>query len=255
MSQQFVDHLENLRSRVARMTALVQQAVEQAAEAVSGVDARLARAIIEGDGRIDDEEVKIEKAAIDLLALYQPAAGDLRMITTIIKVDSDFERIADCAVNIAQHVQSLATVRSYEPPRDLTLLGHSVVQTLRDAIKAFNLLDESLALQVLRGDDVVDALYHQIVQDLIGMIEANANHAKNDLSNIMIAKNMERIGDHCTNIGEAVIYVSRGKIVRHLDAQRELNNAPPSKPASGPEGARPTGAPAASRDIGQPRAL
>jgi phosphate transport system protein len=247
MSQQFVDHLENLRSRVARMTALVQQAVEQAADAVSGVDARVARTIIESDSRIDEEEVKIEKAAIDLLALYQPAAGDLRMITTIIKVNSDFERIADCAVNIAQHVQSLATVRSYEPPRDLTLLGHSVVQTLRDAIKAFNLLDEALALQVLRGDDVVDALYHQIVQDLISMIEANANHAKNDLSNIMIAKNMERIGDHCTNIGEAVIYVCRGKIVRHLDAQRELNAANIAKP--GVESARSAGAGSAARQI------
>lgn len=213
------------------MTALVQQAVEQAAEAVNGADARLARAIIEGDGRIDEEEVKVEKAAIDLLALFQPAAGDLRMITTIIKVNSDFERIGDCAVNVAQRVLTLAAMRVYEPPRDLTLMGRSVVMTLRDAIKAFNLLDQMLALQVLRGDDVVDALYHQIVQDLVHLMESNGNKAKIDLSNIMIAKNFERIADHCTNIGESVIYVSSGKIVRHQNAERELAKDRPA-PAS-----------------------
>jgi phosphate transport system protein len=218
MSHHFVDRLEELRGRAGRMTALVQQAVEQAGEAVFSIDAHLAQEVIDGDTRIDEEEVKVEKAAIDLLALYQPAASDLRLITTIIKVNLDFERIADCAVNVAQRVLPLAHGADYDPPTDLRLMFNSVVSTLRDTNKAFNLLDDQLAQQVLRGDDVVDALYHQIVQDMLTLMQSGHHNANSDLSNIMIAKNLERIGDHCTNIAEAVIYVHSGRIIRHLHA-------------------------------------
>src|SRR5215469_16433778 len=104
MSHHLNDLLENLRSQVARMTTLVIQLVEQACEAVFTVDGKLAQETITLDHRIDEEEVRVEKSAIDLLALQQPAAVDLRTVTTIIKVNADFERIADCAVNIAQRV-------------------------------------------------------------------------------------------------------------------------------------------------------
>jgi phosphate transport system protein len=218
MSHHFVDRLEELRGRAGRMTALVQQAVERAGEAVLSVDPNLAREVIDGDTLIDDEEVKVEKAAIDLLALYQPAASDLRLITTIIKVNLDFERIADCAVNVAQRVLPLSQGGDYDPPTDMRLMFNSVVSTLRDTNKAFNLLDAQIARQVLRGDDIVDALYHQIVQDMLLLMESGHHNANTDLSNIMIAKNLERIGDHCTNIAEAVIYVHSGRIIRHLHA-------------------------------------
>ena len=200
------------------MSALVQQIVEQAVESVFSVDPKLAQQTVASDARIDDEEVKVEKAAIDLLALYQPAASDLRLITTVIKVNSDLERIADCAVNAAQRVPPLAREGGYEPPRDLRLMGNSVVAALRDTIKAFNLNDIDLARQVLRGDDVVDALYHQIVQDMLAQMGVDGRNASTELSNIMIAKNLERIADHCTNIAEDVIYLNTGRIVRHLHA-------------------------------------
>jgi len=218
MSHHFIDLLEELKTRLARMTAMVQQSVEQAVEAIFTLDAELMQEVIDGDTKIDEEEVKVEKNAIDLLALYQPAAGDLRLITTIIKVNSDFERIADCAVNIAQRVQYLAKVDQYVPPQDLRVMSNSVITTLRDTIHAFNLSDENLARRVLRGDDVVDALYHQIVQDMLNAMEQEAHKANRDLSNIMIAKNLERIADHCTNIAEDVIYVHSGRIIRHLHA-------------------------------------
>jgi phosphate transport system protein len=218
MSHHFIDRLEDLNDRLARMTSLVQQVVEQAVEAVFNADARLARQTIEMDARVDDEEVQVEKSAIDLLALHQPAAGDLRRITTIIKVNSDFERIADCAVNIAQRVLPLTQIEHYEPPKDLRLMANSVVTILRDTAKAFNLTDDNLARQVLRSDDVVDALYHQIVQDMISMMESDGQKANADLSNIMIAKNLERIADHCTNVAEDVIYIHTGRIIRHLHA-------------------------------------
>ncbi|MGH7213319.1 MAG: phosphate signaling complex protein PhoU [Tepidisphaeraceae bacterium] len=218
MAQHFHDLLDELKDRVARMSALVQQSVEQAVEAVFDVDARVAQQVITLDARVDDEEVKVEKSAIDLLALHQPAASDLRLITTIIKVNSDFERIADCAVNVAQRVLPLARLGDYQPPADLRLMANSVVSTLRDTIKAFNLQDEALARQVLRSDDVVDALYHQIVQDMLQMMETDGAKANMDLSNIMIAKNLERIADHCTNVAEDVIYIHTGRIIRHLHA-------------------------------------
>lgn len=218
MSRHLQDLLSELKSRLARMSAAVQQLVEQCVESVYCADPHMAQEAMEQERKIDDEEVKVERAAIDLLALHQPAAVDLRMITAIIKVNSDFERIADCAVNVAQRVLPLARQGSYTPPRDLKLMGNSVVATLRDTIKAFNLGDADLARQVLRSDDVVDALYHQIVQDMLAGMESNGARANEELSNIMIAKNLERIADHCTNIAEDVIYIQSGRIIRHLHA-------------------------------------
>lgn len=210
--------MEDLREHVAGMTAMVQQVVEQAVEAVQTLDVRLAQQCIAADKQIDEQEVAIELEAINLLALHQPAATDLRLITSIIKVNNDFERIADCAVNIAQRVQPLSHQERFRAPQDLRLMADSVLQSLRDAIKAFNLGDANLARQVLRSDDVVDALYHQIVQDMLNMMEQDGQQANKDLSTIMIAKNLERIADHCTNIAEDVVYVQSGRIIRHTHA-------------------------------------
>jgi phosphate transport system protein len=200
------------------MSTMVYQLVETSVESLMQVDARLAQQAINLDDRIDAEEVEVERSCIDLLALQQPAAGDLRLVTTTIKVNSDLERIADCAVNVAQRILPLSRLQNYEPPTDLRLMSNSVLATLRDTIKAFNLQDEALARQVLRSDDVVDALYHQIVQDNVNLMEQNGQDANTDVSNIMIAKNLERIADHCTNIAEDVIYVHTGRIIRHSHA-------------------------------------
>ncbi|MGD0463147.1 MAG: phosphate signaling complex protein PhoU [Tepidisphaeraceae bacterium] len=218
MSHHLNDLLEGLRTQIARMSTLVLQSVEQACEAVFTADAKLAQETIVMDQRIDEEEVRVEKSAIDVLALQQPAAGDLRTVTSIIKVNSDFERIADCAVNIAQRVLPLSQLPEYEPPSDLKLMANTVLGTLRDTIKAFNLRDEELARHVLKSDDVVDALYHQIVQDMICLMETDGQKANTELGNIMIAKNLERIADHCTNIAEDVVYIHTGRIIRHLRA-------------------------------------
>jgi phosphate transport system protein len=217
MAHQFIDRLDELKDRMARLTAQVQQACETAVQAVLTSDAVLARQVFGLDINIDQQEVEIEKGAIDLLALYQPAAGDLRLITIIIKANSDFERIADCAVNIAQRMLPL-TGRDYTVPPDLRLMANGMLATLRDTIKAFNLVDETLARQVVRGDDLVDALYHQIVQDMLARLETPGADAGIELSNVMIAKNLERMADHCTNVAEDVIYAHTGRIIRHLHA-------------------------------------
>jgi phosphate transport system protein len=218
MAINFIDQLEVLKARVARMCALVQQVVEQAVHALQTGDGHLADQTIATDKRVDDEEVEIEKFAINLLALHQPTAIDLRLITTIIKVNSDLERIADCAVNCAQRVAPLAHIGTYYPPPELKQMGNAVIATLRDTVKAFNLGDESLARKVVRSDDVVDVLYAKIVENMLSAMTGDGASANVNLSNIMIAKNLERIGDHCTNIAEDVIYVHTGRIIRHLHA-------------------------------------
>ncbi|MGC4030532.1 MAG: phosphate signaling complex protein PhoU [Tepidisphaeraceae bacterium] len=217
MAIKFVDMLEALRGRVARMTSLVQQIVEQSVESIVNLDVKLAEKVIAIDNRIDEEEVQVEKQAIDLLARYQPAAGDLRLITSIIKANSDFERIADGAVNIAQRVPLLASMGDYLVSSDLRVMANTAVGTLRDTINAFNLSDLALAQQVLKADDVVDALYHTIITDSLSSLEAE-HRANRDLATIMVAKNIERIGDHCTNIAEDIVYVQSGRIIRHLHA-------------------------------------
>ena len=217
MSRHLSELLDDLKGRVARMGAMVQQVVEQAVESVLSADPRLAQRTIDGGVKIDEEDVRVERAAIDLLALHQPAAGDLRLVTTVIKVNGELERIADCAVNVAQRVPPLSGPgRPFEPPLDLKMMGNRVIATLRDTLKAFNQADADLARHVLRGDDVIDALYHQVVQDMLAQVEADGHKAATQLAYIMIAKNLERIADHCTNIAEDVIYVHTGRIVRHL---------------------------------------
>jgi phosphate transport system protein len=216
MAHHFIDRLDDLKARIARMTALVQQAAETAVQAVFSADDSLAQQVFQIDGRIDEQEVEIEKEAIDLLALYQPAASDLRLIAIIIKANSDFERIADCAVNISQRVRPLVQ-SGYHAPADLRLMATDVLSALQATTKSFNLSDEAVARQVLRGDDVLDALYHQIVRDMLVRLEAGSD-ANAELANVMIAKNLERIGDHCTNIAEDVIYAHTGRIIRHLHA-------------------------------------
>jgi phosphate transport system protein len=220
MSRHLIDLLDDLKTRVARMSALVQHIVEQSIQAVLDADEELARRTIASDERIDEEEIKVEQACIDLLALHQPAAGDLRLITTVIKVNSDLERIADCAVNCAQRVLPLAASGGYQPPPDLRLMATTVVSNLRDALKAFNLGDTELARQVVRNYDAVDALYHQIVQDMLARMQsgAAAANASAELAYVMVAKNLERIADHCTNLAEDVIYIHSGRIVRHRHA-------------------------------------
>jgi phosphate transport system protein len=216
MSHQLIDLLDDLNNRMARLTSLVCNLVETAVDSVFRIDANLAHQAVEMDTKIDQEEVNVEKACIDLLALQQPAAIDLRTVITIIKVNADFERIADCAVNIAQRVHPLAQVAEYDPPTDMRLMANRVVATLRDTIRAFNMRDEELARKVIRSDDVIDALYHQIVQDNLALMVGDGEKVNIDLSNIMIAKDLERMADHCTNIAEDVIYIHTGRIIRHL---------------------------------------
>ncbi len=214
MSVHFIEQLEQLHRRCLDMAALVQGAVEQASEAVLARRPEIAQVVLDNEAQIDAEEVKIERAAIDLLAQHQPMASDLRSVFAIVKINSDLERIGDCAFNIAQMVSSFANLPG-EAPRDLRMMADATLKQLRNTTRCLGLRDPGLAGDICRGDDAIDALYHQIYQDLQSGMAADTQRIPEDLTLIMVAKNLERIADHCTNIAEEVVFLVRGQIIRH----------------------------------------
>lgn len=200
------------------MAALVQAAVEQSSQALLTASVETARVVMDNEGQIDAEEVEIERAAINLLARHQPAATDLRTVFAIVKINSDLERIGDCAFNIAQMIAPLAAA-PVELPHDLRIMAETTLKQVGDTTRCLANRDPVLANQVCRGDDVVDALYHQIYQDMQTGMAQNKDRVASDLAFIMVAKNLERIADHCTNIAEEVVFLVRGQIIRHTHTQ------------------------------------
>ena len=215
--------VDALRTEAARMAGEVHQSVADAVDAVVAGDVRLARNVIAADQRIDAAEIAVEKKALDLLSLYQPAAGIFRLVIMVVKVNNELERMADCATNIAERVAPLsaeleASGEPYRLPPELAELGTSVAESVRTTVRAFNFTDVEAAREVIDGDDRIDALYAGIVQESLSDMRRQSAHVNRDLAHVMIAKNLERIGDHCTNIAEDIVYIHSGRIVRHRNA-------------------------------------
>ena len=194
-------------------------AVAKSINAAAARDLAAAQEVFREEEQIDAEEVQIEREAINLLALHQPAGSDLRTVFAIVKVNADLERIADCAVNIAQQVGSLAA-DGVELARDVRIMAEAVLKQLDETLRALESKDATVAEQVVRSDDLLDALYNQLLQELQTEMAADASKVRGHLAMIMMARNFERIGDHCTNIAEDVLYRMMGKIVRHTHDPR-----------------------------------
>jgi phosphate transport system protein len=217
MTAHFVNQLDDLRRRSLRMASQVEDMLEEAGEVTFQVDEALARRTITRDEEIDAEEVGVETEVIRLLALYQPVGRDLRLLAAVLKVNAELERIADCAVNIAERarhgeVQELAGPSEYV--RQLLSLTR---QALRNAVQAYAAEDQAIARQVTQEDHAIDALYGQIVRQLVAAPELGVKMAA-VLDLLSVAKNLERIADHATNIAEDVVFLVTGAIVRHRHA-------------------------------------
>lgn len=215
MTLHFVNLLDDLRRRSLRMAAQVEDMVEEACEAAFRADELLARRVISRDAEVDADEVEVEREVIRLMALYQPVGADLRLLCTVLKVNSDLERIADCAVNIGErarhlHVQSVASAS-----RELKQMHPLVRRVLRNAIQAYNLEDAAAARSVLREDGMIDALYHEIVRQVVAVTVQAPDDVQSHLDLMAVAKALERIADHAMNIAEDVIFLATGAIVRH----------------------------------------
>lgn len=217
MSAHFVSLLEELRRRSLRMASQVEDLLHEACEVIFECNPELALRVLRRDEEIDTAEVEVEAEVIRLLALYQPVGVDLRLLCTILKVNNDLERVADCAVNIAERARHGEVQGVAREIAELKQLSPVVRQILRDAIAAYSRDDAEAARRVGEQDDAIDALYGQVVKSAVAGAgqAADRDRLRAYLDVLSIAKNLERIADHATNIAEDVVYLSTGRIIRH----------------------------------------
>jgi phosphate transport system protein len=215
MTAHFVDLLDALKRRSLRMASLVEDIVQEACEAVLEGDDALARRVVDRDQAVDAEEVQVESEVIRLLALYQPVGQDLRLLCAVLKVNNDLERIADCAVNMAERAKHLAAREIIENHDDLKEMIPLARRMLRNAVQAYGSQLANDANRVFLDEEAVDALYGQIIRRIVSDAARAPGEMASFLDLLSIAKNLERVADHATNIAEDVVFLSTGVIVRH----------------------------------------
>jgi phosphate transport system protein len=213
--------LQALKNRLLKMGGLVEERVHEAMQALVERRVEAAEAIIAGDDEVNELQIEIDDRCIKLLALQNPMASDLRLITAAIKISADLERIGDQAVNIAQNAIKIVAHPPLRPLIDLPRMAEIAEQMTRDSLDAFVRRDAALARAVLARDDEVDGLKDQIFRVLLTYMMADPGTIERALSLILVSRNLERIADHATNIAEDVIFVVEAKDVRHHHEERE----------------------------------
>lgn len=220
MSQQHTDlqyehELDRLRDMLVRMAGLVEQMIADAIEALVRRDPALAERTITMDRRVNRAEVDIDQHCMLILAKRQPVASDLRFVTLAMKMVTDLERIGDVAVNICERVPQLEGKAM--PPEQPELAQMAVLARgmVRDAIDAFVARDVEKAQEVLARDDEVDELYHRVFRTLLAHMRREPEALEVDVALQSVAKFLERIGDHATNLAEQVVFMVRGTDLRH----------------------------------------
>lgn len=216
MKRHFDDELKNLNNDLLKMAILSEEAIYKSVEALKNGDKNLALKVIEDDKKIDELELLIEEAAINLLALRQPMARDLRFVTTGMKINAELERIADLAVNISQNALELADEPLLKPLIDIPKLTVIARQMVKKSIDAFIERDEKLAQEVILNDPEADKLRDLIQKELTeDYMVKDGTTAPRAIPLLLVARHLERICDHATNIAEDVIYMVRAKVVKH----------------------------------------
>jgi phosphate transport system protein len=209
--------LSDLQQELLRMGSMVEEAIHMAVESLAKQDMALAQNIIDGDDIIDDLSLKIEEDCIRLIALQQPIARDLRVITTVLKTVTDLERIADHGTNIAEIVQRIGTGPLIKPLDNIPKIARMVEAMVRDSLKAFVDRDVEFAKVTCLRDDEVDKIYEILLNELTEFILAGegASQVVQAMNLLFAARYLERVGDHATNIGERVIYLVTGRTERY----------------------------------------
>jgi phosphate transport system protein len=211
----YEQELKDLRDMLLTMGGKVEQAIAASVRAITERDAALAERVKANDVEVNRLEVEIDGACRRILALRQPAASDLRFITTALKIVTDLERMGDLAVNIAERAIDLAHAPPLRPLHDLASLADLSETQLRKALDAFVEKDAAKAEEVLRGDDLLDALYLKIFNELLQHMMEDSRAIRRATAVMFAAKHLERFGDHAMNLAEMVIYMVRGTDVRH----------------------------------------
>ena len=211
----FQQSLDELKERLLVMAGLVEQAIQRATEAYSSRDEGLCELVLLSEPAINRMEREIDSLALDLLAMEQPMAVDLRFILAVIRINADLERVGDQAVNIANRVQDLHTQANVDLPVDIPRLAQLAGAMVRKALQAFIEGDAEMARSVLLLDDQVDDMNRDAFRSLGDLIKQTPDLAPQALNALIISRNLERVGDHATNIAEDVIFWVRGDDVRH----------------------------------------
>lgn len=216
MQRHFDDELNSLKTEILKMGALVEESIFKSIEALKKLDAEQAKRVIADDKMIDELELVIEEKSLSLLALQQPMAIDLRFITMAMKMTTELERMADLAVDIAQRALALVDKPLLKPLIDIPKLTTIAQQMTRDAINAFVKRDVDLAQAVILMDSQADNLRNIIQEELINdYIVKDSSAAPRAVPLLLIARHLERICDHATNIAEDIIYMVQAKVVKH----------------------------------------
>ncbi len=210
------EELKELHKEILRMAVFTQESIFKSIESLKNRDKYLAQEVINTDNKIDELELAIDEKCIDLIARYQPMAGDLRYIATGMKINAELERIADIAVDIAQRSLELMEKPLLKPLVDIPKLSGIAQKMVRDAIDAFVKRDAQLARQVVLADAEADRLRNLVQDELVNeYLARDPKTAERAVALLLIARFLERICDHTTNIAEDVIYMVEAKVVKH----------------------------------------
>ena len=215
MQRHFDDELAGLQQTLLAMGGLVEDQIRRAMRALTERDDALAQDVIDRDRQVNAYDVEVDEKSVELLALHQPAAGDLRFITTIMKVVTDVERIGDQAVNIAQRALELNQEPQLKPYIDLPRMAERAQRMVKESLDAFVGRDTQLARQVCAEDAEVDSLKEQIFRELLTYMMSDPKTIPRAIRLLLISRFLERVADHATNIAEMVIYMVESKMIRH----------------------------------------
>jgi len=215
MRSRFQQGLDELRDKLLRMGGLAEQAIDRATEAYRTRDAKFCQMVFTSEDDINQAEREIDELALDLLAMQQPMAVDLRFILAVVKINADLERVGDQAVNIAQRVLDLISEPEVQLPVDIPRMAAGVTTMVQRSLESFLDGKAEIAEAVLQMDNVVDRMKDEAFVVLVQKMISDPHVTRAALNVLLIARNLERIADHATNIAEDVIFWVRGADVRH----------------------------------------
>jgi len=211
----FEGKLDELSEIILRLGGLVEESIGRSVRALVDRDSDLARRVIEDDAHVDRIELEVDQLALELLALQQPMARDLRFITTALKINVDLERMADLAVNVSERTLELNEQPQLKPFIDIPLMARRAQEMVHGALDAFVRRDSERARAVIRMDDDLDRRMEQIFRELLSFMLEDPNSIPRALRLTSVAKYFERIGDHATNVCEQVVFMTEGRVIRH----------------------------------------